>query len=100
MTSGAVPSLRSRLLLAALRATKRKARYLDVRLLHERIREERRTVDATPPKALKLDERVVAGIRVLTARALRISGHGPRFHADSLPARGAKSIPRYRERAQ
>jgi acetyl esterase/lipase len=52
-----------------LRATKRKAPYLDVRLLHERIREERRTVDAAPPKDLKLDDRVVAGVRVLTAHS-------------------------------
>lgn len=61
-----MPSLRSRLLVAVLRATKRKAPYLDLRLMHERIREERRTVDAAPPKGLGFDERFVAGVRVLT----------------------------------
>lgn len=65
--SNRVPSLRSRLLVAVLRATKRKAPYVDPRLLHERIAEERRTVDATPPRRLRLDERFVAGVRVLTA---------------------------------
>jgi acetyl esterase/lipase len=68
VTSGGVPSLRSRLLVAVLRATKRKAPYVDVQVLHERIHEERRTIDATPPKDVRLDERFVAGIRVLTAQ--------------------------------
>lgn len=59
-----MPSLRSRLLVAVLRATKRKAPYLDVRLLHERIREDRRSVEVAPPKGF--EERFVAGARVHT----------------------------------
>lgn len=67
-----MPSLRSRLLVAVLRATKRKAPYLDPRVLHERIAEERRTVDAAPPRNVACDERFVAGMRILT------TGTGPR----------------------
>lgn len=67
-----MPSLRSRLLVAVLRATKRKAPYEDLRVLHDLIQAERRTVNATPPKGLDLGDRFVAGVRVLSA------GRGPR----------------------
>ena len=67
-----MPSLRSRLLVAILRATRRKQPYLDPTLLIERIMSERKTVTAAPPRTVALRTSVtcesIAGMTVYTYR--------------------------------
>lgn len=63
-----MPSVRSLLVVAYLRASGRKRPYLDPRILRARIAHERRTVDAAPPRAVALRARVtcdeIAGMTV------------------------------------
>lgn len=63
-----MPSLRSRLLVAFLRATSRKALYVDVELLRRRIAEERRIVGAEPPRGVRATAIVSTPVRVIEVR--------------------------------
>jgi acetyl esterase/lipase len=60
-----VPSLQSRILVAYLRASRRKQTYVDPRRLLDVIEKERRTVRAAPPReirtSLHVEERVIEG---------------------------------------
>lgn len=72
-----VPSFRSRLLVAYLRATRRKRPYLDPSVLCARIAMERRTVDPAPPRSLRPLRSVVENVVVYTY----LPAGEPRTHA-------------------
>lgn len=61
-----MPSFRSSLLVAYLRATRRKRPYLDPEILSARVALERRTVDAAPPRSLRPTRTTSEGMTVYT----------------------------------